>query len=87
MQIEQLWSMPKFSFHDFTKALNKIANITCADQHGIVIEMIKYSSVQLKHKVLACFNRCIEICAFDDERHHSVFMMLPKSGDLIELSN
>ena len=64
-----------------------MANLRCADEHGIVIEMIKHGSAQLKWHILCCFNRYLAVGEFDADWHQTVFTMLPKTGDLKQVSN
>ena len=60
-------TIPKFSLDDLNKGLQKMANCRCADEHGIVIEMIKHGSLELKWHILCCFNRYIEVSEFDSD--------------------
>ena len=80
-------TIPKFSLDDLNKGLQKMANCRCADEHGIVIEMIKHGSLELKWHILCCFNQYIEAGEFDSDWHQIVFSMLPKTGDLKQVSN
>ena len=60
------------------KALEKIANIKCADDHNLVAEMVKMGSTQLHRRILDAFNKCLDEGEFDHEWHVTVFQMLLK---------
>ena len=59
--------IPKFSFDGLSTGLQTIANVRCADEHGIVIEMIKHGSAQLKLHILCCFNKYLPVGEFDTD--------------------
>ena len=82
-----LATIPKFSLDDLKNDLQKIANLRCADENGIVIEIIKHGSNQLKWHILCCFNRYLAVGEFDADWHQTDFTMLPKTSDLKQVWN
>ena len=51
-----LKEIPEITFKELEKALQSIANMRCADNEGIVAEMIKYGSRSRKDCILYNFN-------------------------------
>ena len=49
--------------------------------------MIKFSSSLLKINLLRCFNQSLQSGIFDESWTHTIFQMLPKSGDTSDISN
>ena len=84
---ELINSIPKFSFDELTIALQKMANLRCEDEHGLVIEIIKIGSLQLQYAILQHSNHCLDEGEVDSDWHITIFKMLPKSGNLCEVAN
>ena len=80
-------AIPSFTMAELNTALRQLANLRCADEQGLVAEMIKHGSPKLKHELIKCFNQVIQTGIFDDGWQHSIFPMLPKDGGLTEISN
>ena len=87
INLDILAAIPRFSLLELEEALKKLPNMRCADEQDIVGEMVKYSSVQFKTELLRCFNESMHSGRFDENWYHTCFQMLPKSGDLTQVSN
>ena len=57
--------IPRLNLDELQSALQKMANLRCEDEHGIVIEIIKMGNAQLHAEILLHFNRCIDCGEFD----------------------
>ena len=80
-------SIPEFSLDELEAALKGIANLRSADEDGIVVEMIKYANESFKEALLGFLNQILIDGRFDESWHTTILQMLPKDGDLGELSN
>ena len=54
---------------------------------GVTAEMIKYSSDKMKIEILKNFNLVVHSGVFPENRHHTIFQMLPKEGDVTQVKN
>ena len=72
---------------DLTPAIHNFANLGVADDDDLCVEMFKYSSGLLKNELLISFNEMICTGEIDVKLHHTIFQMLPETGDLTELQN
>ena len=68
-------------------ALKSMKNLRSADESGLVVEMIKYANESFKSALVTFFNQIILNGSFDESWFKSILQMLPKDGDLNELSN
>ena len=82
-----LRSIDAFSHDELSKALYELSNLRCADEVGIVAEMLKYSSSKFRTELLRIFNDSLHSGEFDESWHRTVFQMIPKDGDLSNVSN
>ena len=64
-----------------------MTNLRGADEDGVVVEMIKYASKSFKITLLSFYNQRLLDDCFDESWHTTILQMLPKDGDLNELSN
>ena len=49
--------------------------------------MIKFSSSRMKHEILHLLNKSLRTGIFDESWRHTIFRMLPKSGDMECVAN
>ena len=70
--------IPQFQFEELESALKGIANLRGADEDGIVVEMIKHSSISFKDSLLYSFNQVLSEGSFDESWHAIILQMLPK---------
>ena len=80
-------SIPEFSLDELEAALKGMTNLRSADEDGIVVEMIKYANESFKEALLGFLNQILIDGRFDESWHTTILQMLPKDGDLDELSN
>ena len=64
-----------------------MANLRGADEDGVVVEMIKYTSNSFKDILWSFYNQRLLDCDFDESWHTTILQMLPKDWDLNELAN
>ena len=64
-----------------------MSNLRSADEDGIVVERIENANIQFKEAVVISFNQILIDWTFDESSHNTILQMLPKDGDLKELSN
>lgn len=87
INLDILAAIPRFSLLELDEALKKLPNMRCVNEQDIVGEMVKYPSIRLKTELLRCFNDSVHSGRFDENWYHACFQMLPKSGDLTQVSN
>lgn len=80
-------SFPLFTLSDLEKALSQLSNLKCGDEEGIIAEMLKYCSLDIKHEILKHFNTTLHSGVFPEKWHHTIFQMLPKDGGRRQLKN
>ena len=85
--INTIRSILEFSLDELEAALKGMANLRSADEDSIVVEMIKYANESFKEALLGFFNQILIDRRFDESWHITILQMLPKDGDLGELSN
>ena len=68
-------------------ALRKMPNRKCADQVGLVMEVFKHGSEGLLQALLGLFNSMLHSGEFDPAWKETLFIMLPKAGDLSMAGN
>ena len=76
-----------FDMPELRRGLRKIAANKCGDEHGIVAEMLKSGSAKLHDTILHSFNEMLSTASFPDDWHHTIFKMLPKTGDSSNVDN
>eukprot|EP00973_Karenia_brevis_P006575 894252-Karenia_brevis.AAC.1 len=64
-----------------------MSNGKAADNHNIIIEMIKMGNSLLHDRILQCFNEILDNSIIDENWYTTIFRMLPKQGDLNLISN
>ena len=64
-----------------------IVNLKGADEHGIVIEMVKHATRTFKESLVSLFNKTLLDASFEDSWYTTILQMLSKDGDLNELTN
>ena len=79
--------IPPFQVSELKGALRRMANRKCADQHGIVVEVFKFGSNELHEALLGIYNTMLRTGCLEPRWQHTLFSMLPKSGDLSQASN
>ena len=67
---------------DLENALKGIAILRGADEDGVVVEMIKYSSISFKESLLYVFNRALSDGSCDESWHTVILQMLSKKTNL-----
>ena len=80
-------NVPLLSMGELDYVLNNMKSGRCADSDGLFAEMFKYASVETKHCLLDLFNDILKTGKVELSWRHSVFVMLPKSGNLSETNN
>ena len=80
-------NVPFFSMGELDYVLCKMRNGRCADTDGLMAEMFKYASVETKRCFLDLLNDVLKTGNLESSWRHSMFVMLPKSGDLSETNN
>lgn len=79
--------LPRFDLPEFAYALKKMANRRGSDKSKIVVEMIKHGSPLLHQKLLDGYNAILLTGEVPEHWHITIFLMLPKSGDLTKVGN
>ena len=77
-------NVPFFSMGELDYVLCKMRNGRCADTDGLMAEMFKYARVETKRCFLDLLNDVLKTGNLESSWRHSMFVMLPKSGDLSE---
>ena len=80
-------AIPAFELHELEQALSKMKARKSPDKHGIVMEMIKYGSDNLKRQILSFFNEFLHHDFIEQSWLHTLFTMIPKTGDLSVVQN
>ena len=70
-----------FTIDELHAGLRKLASNKCGDHHGIVAEMLKHGSKLLHTCILQNFNSMMTTGFFPEDWHHTLFKMLPKTGN------
>lgn len=78
--------IPLFDLSESSNDLKKMRNRRGADNSKIVVKLIKIGSPLFHQKVLGCCND-ISTGRVPENWHIAIFTMLPKSGDLKNVSN
>ena len=78
--------VPFFSMGEFDYVLCKMKKGRCADNDGFLTDMFKYASVKTKECLLDLLNDILKTGNLESSCH-SIFVMLPKSGDLSDTNN
>ena len=76
-----------FVLPELPGALRKTRNRRGADKANVVVEMIKFGGLALHEKLLECYNQILLTGTVPENWHLTIFTMLPKSGDLENVSN
>ena len=79
--------VPPFTADEVKRAACRMANARCADEAGVVSEMIKYGSDLLHQRLAETYNHMLRQGTFEPDWYHTVLTMLPKSGDLTDPGN
>ena len=79
--------IPLFSLVELEHAFKNMANNRGADSSGLIVDMIKHGTEELRQCILEVFNNMLLSGSIEISWHHSVFSMLPKSGDLLNAAN
>ena len=66
--------------------LRKLAPSKCSDEQGVNAEILQHGSELFHILILQCYNDIIAARVFPDDWHHTIFKILPKSGDLLQLT-
>ena len=72
---------------ELDSTLHSMTNLKDADENGIVIEMIKHATSTFKESLISLFNQTLMDASFEDSWYVTILQMLPKDGDLNELTN
>ena len=59
----------------------------CADKHSVVAEMFQNGGPELKQCLACAFNNMIDDNTWPEDWRHVICRMLPKGGDLSQVSN
>ncbi len=77
----------RFTQIELERAIRAMKNRRCGDESGIVAEMFKNASDKLLNCLLQIFNEMLQTGVLEPSWRHTLFKMLPKSGDLQQASN
>ena len=77
--------VPPFTADEVKRAARRMANARCADEAGVVSEMIKYGSDLLHQRMT--YNHVLRQGTFEPDWYHTMLTTLPKSGDLTDPGN
>ena len=83
----QIRRIPKFQIEELDIALQGMANLKDANEHGIIIEMVKHVTRTFKETLISLFNQTLLGASFEDSWYITILQMPPKDGDLNELTN
>eukprot|EP00973_Karenia_brevis_P062155 8644362-Karenia_brevis.AAC.1 len=72
---------------EFQAALMSMKHNKAADTDNVVVEMIQFGSTLLHESILNEFNKALHSGDFEDSWHTTLFIMLPKTGNLEEVGN
>ena len=87
IDLDDLESIPLFSMEELENGLVHLNNLRAVDECGLCAEMLKVGSDLMKRHLLESFNRILRKGEIEDSWHHTIFQMLPKDGNLDELTN
>ena len=87
VQYEKIKEIPPFAIPELTRALGKMRNRRGADKSKVIVEMIKFGGPVLHEQILSCYNEILSTGTVPKDWHVTIFTMLPKSGDLQNVSN
>ena len=59
--------IPRFSIDELVDAMSKMSNLKCADEHGLIIEMMKMVCPQPHRRLLDAFNHCLDDYEFENK--------------------
>ena len=76
-----------FSLQELTTALKTMSLNKCVDEEGICLEMLKYGTPATLNIYLKLVNDLIIRGRMEDSWRKSLFMMIPKTGDLTQATN
>ena len=79
---ELLLQIKPMTLQELEKALTSLSNLRCADNDGLVAEMLKFGNQDLKIEILRNFNESILLGKFEGSWHSTIFQMLSKEGNL-----
>ena len=82
-----LHSIDAFSHDELSKPLRGLSNLRCADEVGIVVEMLKYNSPKFRNELLGISNGSLHSGEFDESWRTTVFQMIPKDCDVSNVTN
>ena len=79
--------VPSIQFWELEKALKQMARGNCRDRAGGSLEMLLHGGDALPCCLLGMYNSMIRNDEFDSSWKETVFVMLPKTGDLDDPAN
>ena len=79
--------VPPFTLQELGAVLRDLHYGKAADADGMVAEMFKYSNIPLQTCLLDIYNSMIASGSFEMSWQHTLFSMLPKSGDSSQPTN
>ena len=79
--------VPPFTADEVKRAARRMANARCADEAGLVSEMITYGSDLLHQRLADRYSQMLRQGTFEPDWYRTVLTMLPKSGDLTDPGN
>ena len=84
---DEIKSIPAFMMEELKLALKHMKQRKSPDKSGIVVELIQHAGESLLRKLLQTYNEILSSGVVPPKWHHTIFSMLPKSGDLKDASN
>jgi len=79
--------IPPFKLSELTSVLQSMRNRKSGDDLGLVLEMFKYGGRSLHEVLLGIYNRMLRDQCLEPSWQESLFKMIPKPGDVAEVSN
>ena len=79
--------MTDTQYSELVKAMKQMARGKCVDRAGVSLEMLLHGGDPLHSFLLGLYNTMIRTGAFDASWKETLFVMLPKAGDLGDPAN
>ena len=82
-----LHTLSDFEPGELEHALKHLARKKCADKHGVVLEMLLHANETLRAILLTILNHVLHTGDLPSDWRELLFILLPKSGDLLDVKN
>ena len=85
--LQLLRTIEKFSLVELATALKGNSKGTCADKHGVLLEMRVNGGELVQDVLLRIYNEILDTGIFPHDWYKLIFVMVPKSGDPTDANN